>query len=117
MVRSAHAHDRALHMVAGGVRCLAVLAADFELQRGSNDKLRRLDRTAQFCAADVLIGRRINHQVVLLVLLLLAGCAHGLQVFKGCWLDRVGGQAAVESNAPARYRPEILLNFMAPPMS
>ena len=103
-------------MVSGGVRCLAVLAADFELQRGSNDKLRRLDRTAQFCAADVLIGRGINHQVVLLVLLLLAGCAHGLQVFEGCGSTVLAARAVVESNAPARYRPEILLNFMAPPV-
>jgi hypothetical protein len=91
--RGGHAYDSALRLLAVGSGGLAILAVDFELQGRSHNELRRLQRTAQFCAADILVGRRINDQVILLMLLLFAGGAHGFQVFESCCLDQTTGHS------------------------
>src|ERR1700733_4294437 len=91
--RSNHFYDSATHMVACGVLYLAFLPVHLELQRGAHNKLRRLDRAAQFSAANVFVGRRVDDEIVLLVLLLFAGGAHGLQIFKRRCCGRAGGQS------------------------
>ena len=88
-----HAHDAALGLLAVRRGGLAILAVQLELQRRPHHKLRRLERTAELGTADVLIGRSINDQVVLLVLLLFGGAADGLQVFEGSCLDQAVGQS------------------------
>ncbi len=75
--------------------------------RGAHNKLRRLERAAQFGAADVFVGRRIDDEIVLLVLLLFAGGAHGLQIFEGrrldqCWRPERPWKVSAAATAQAR---------------